>query len=314
MPGAYDETLHRMYDRVGVDDLPAHLTSTYGIDVAGVTALDVGVLRVDRGDGPPWVARVFAATRAEAATAADAAALRHLAEHDFPAERLAADEPTSTLHGQQVLVTEFVAEAAKSKARRVPFGALLGRLHTLPLPTGPAARPAGALHHYAEGTRRDELAAALAWLDQMEDRIAPTDRSRVERLRAELRDADAGEGLPVAFIHPDPVAKNIIRTADGPVLVDWSGAGVGPRVVALEYVLGWPTTSAGLVAEYSQSAPLTDEEWERLPAIALSRRLVTICFRLGFQAQRASTLTTRINAARREAETCIAAAGAGARP
>src|SRR5450755_4796330 len=43
--------------------LQAHLESAYGIRIVRMTELDAGVFRVDRHDGPGWVARVFPATR-----------------------------------------------------------------------------------------------------------------------------------------------------------------------------------------------------------------------------------------------------------
>jgi hypothetical protein len=61
--GAFDETLNRMFSRVGLDDLPRHLEAEHGIEVAGVEKLDVGVYRVDRRDGEPWVARLFSSKR-----------------------------------------------------------------------------------------------------------------------------------------------------------------------------------------------------------------------------------------------------------
>ena len=92
-----------------------------------------------------------------------------LEAHDFPAERLASDSPVSVLHGQSVLVTEFI-RAKKSAGSKLPggLGGFLARLHSLPLPSGAANRPSGALHHFAEGTRDDELRAARHWLDQIE--------------------------------------------------------------------------------------------------------------------------------------------------
>jgi len=51
----------RLDPRVGLEDLAAHLGSTYGIEVERTTELDLGVLRVDRSDGPSWAARVFPA-------------------------------------------------------------------------------------------------------------------------------------------------------------------------------------------------------------------------------------------------------------
>jgi hypothetical protein len=42
------------YRRVGQKRLAAHLEDVHGIDLAGVTELDVGVFRVARNDGPSW--------------------------------------------------------------------------------------------------------------------------------------------------------------------------------------------------------------------------------------------------------------------
>ena len=49
------------------------------------------------------------------------------------------------------------------------LGAIVGRLHGLAVPIG-ADRPAGALHHFAEGTMADELRAVAGWLDSIESR------------------------------------------------------------------------------------------------------------------------------------------------
>jgi Ser/Thr protein kinase RdoA (MazF antagonist) len=312
--GVFDEMLQRAYSRVGLGDLPPHLEGVYGIDVAAVEKLDVGVFRVDRRDGQPWVARVFPSKRSREAVDGDVAALRHVDAHGFPAERLASDSPVSVLHGQPVLVTDFIPSQKSGVGGKLAggMGAFLARLHRLPLPSGPANRPAGALHHFAEGTRDDELKMAQGWLDQIESRVRPGDRRAVDRLRAALGDADGGAGLPVAFLHPDPVPKNIIRTADGGHLVDWTGAGVGPRVVPLEFMMAWRTTSARHVASYSRRIRLTDEEWERLPGIAWSRRLVNLTFRLCLHPDTAGTVTGKISAARRECAELIKVARTGA--
>ena len=103
----FDTTLHRMYTRVGLEGLPAHLETTYGITVSEVESLDVGVFRIARRDGPTWIARVFSAQRPAKATAGDAAVLRFLEQQDYPAERLAAEKPISTMASQEVLVPNF---------------------------------------------------------------------------------------------------------------------------------------------------------------------------------------------------------------
>ena len=181
-PTSFDALLERMYQRSGVDTLPAHLEKSYGITVRKVSQLDVGVFRVDRADkGTPLVARLFSAARPYAAATADLAVLQHLAEIGFPAERPFGDGALTSHEGQAVLVTEFIKEAPKAKRPPHPImrlGAMIGRLHGLAVPAG-ADRPAGALHHFAEGTMADELRAVAGWLD--------SDRRPVSRVRAAMR-------------------------------------------------------------------------------------------------------------------------------
>src|SRR5579883_2393103 len=112
----FDSVLRRMFERDGVDSLPAHLESACGIVVAKISELDVGVFRVDRGDsGAPLVARLFSSARSYEAAQADLAVLRYLAEIDFPAERPVQDGPLTSHEGQALLLTEFVKEAPKAK-------------------------------------------------------------------------------------------------------------------------------------------------------------------------------------------------------
>jgi catechol 2,3-dioxygenase-like lactoylglutathione lyase family enzyme len=129
--------------------LRAHLETWYEITVAAMTELDLGVWRVRRAEGPDWVARWFPARRPAEAVAGDAAILRYLAAHEFPAERCAADEPVSVLDGRSLLVTEWADPVPRQQRRDAiraagglsHLGALLGRLHTLD--TAPAAGAGG---------------------------------------------------------------------------------------------------------------------------------------------------------------------------
>src|SRR6202020_490680 len=100
---------------------------------------------------------------------------------------------------------------------------------------------AGALHHFAEGTMTDELDAVAGWLDAIEPRVPGGDGAALDALRTAVSQADGRDGLPEAFVHPDPVPKNVIFTAGGPVLVDWTSAGRGPRLASMTLVLrsGW---------------------------------------------------------------------------
>jgi len=80
------ETWRRIRQREAVDGVPAHLERRYGIRVANVKQLDVGVYRIDRHDGPAWVARLFPSVRPLDRAEGDADVLRFLEMHDFPAD------------------------------------------------------------------------------------------------------------------------------------------------------------------------------------------------------------------------------------
>jgi Ser/Thr protein kinase RdoA (MazF antagonist) len=280
VPG-FEAVLQRMYQRDGEDSLPAHLEQTCGITVTRMSRLDVGVFRVDRGDGgSPLVARLFSKARPSSAAEADLAVLRYLAEIDFPAERPFLDVGVTSHEGQAVLVTEFVKQVTKAKRPPYPIvtlGAMIGRLHGLAVPAG-ADRPAGALHHFAEGTMADELRAAASWID-------------------------GGDGLPEAFVHPDPVPKNVIFTANGPVLVDWTSAGNGPRLPSMTLILrsGW--AAAPFLKGYARRVTLTDDECHRLPELLFSRQLIDLAFRICRDPTMTVNAAKKLNGIHRDSET-----------
>ena len=301
----FDAVLQRMYQRVGVDTLPAHLEKTYDITVKKMTQLDVGVSRVDRTQpGTPLVARMFSAARPYTAAEADVAVLRYLAEIGFPSERPVANDALTSHQGQAVLVTEFVTQVAKDKRPPYPIvtlGAIVGRLHGLPVPAG-ADRPAGALHHFAEGTMSEELRAVAGWLDSIEPLVPSGGGAALDTLRAAVVEADGGDGLPEALVHPDPVPKNVIFTAKGPILVDWTSAGRGPRLASLTLMLrsGW--AALPFMKGYAKVVTLTDEERERLPGLLFSRQLIDVVFRVCRDPTTAAAAAKKLTSLRRECE------------
>jgi Ser/Thr protein kinase RdoA (MazF antagonist) len=267
--------------------LRSHLEATYAIQAETMTDLDVGVWRVGRADGPDWVARWFPARRPAEAVAGDVEILRYLTAHDFPAERCAVAEPVSALNGRAVLVTTW-AEPVPRRERREAIraagglgrlGALLGRLHALPPGPGALARPGGAWHHLADGDPAAEVAAASRMLADAAHMISDDQRTAYETLCAEVSALDAGDGLPEALTHPDFVLANVIATQDGMVLVDWAGAGRGPRLWSLAFLLyaegAKDQRRADVVlAGYRRHVTLTGEELDRLAGIIRARPLV----------------------------------------
>jgi Ser/Thr protein kinase RdoA (MazF antagonist) len=267
--------------------LRSHLTATYSIQVESMTDLDIGVWRVGRADGPDWVARWFPAGRRAEAVAGDAEILRYLAAHDFPAERCAAAEPVSVLDGRPVLVTTWAEPVPRQERREAiraagglgRLGALLGRLHVLPPGPGALARPGGGWHHLADGRPAAEIAAASRMLADAAHVIPDDQRAAHAALCAEVAALDAGDGLPEALTHPDFVLANVVATPDGMVLVDWAGAGRGPRLWTLAFLLYAegskdPRRAGVVLAGYRRHVALTGEELDRLAGVIRARPLV----------------------------------------
>lgn len=320
--------IREVYRRPGADVLPGHLEQRYGIRITQVTRLDGGVFKVEREPGPPWVARLHLSSRPLARTEADAEVLRFLERQGFPAERCAHAEPVSVLDGRAVLVTEFVPgrRPPGSPAVRRRLGDLLGRLCALPPPDSEAEtqaeairRPAGSLHHLPmfEGAPGQDLAAAAALLDDLDGRVPPQYRQVHDTLRDMLPLGDGAAGLPEAFIHPDPARSNIIAGpgAPDPVLVDWTGAGTGPRLAALAVLLNSlaPQHAAEMLAGFrARAGDLTAEELDRLEGVLWIRPLWLACWQCWL-----AVVSAKVNRAflpDREHITALAAAVRAAQP
>ncbi len=273
-----------------------HLADRYGIDPVSATRLSVHksyVFRIDRSDGEPWVARAFPPARPRAGVEGDAAILRFLERQRYPAERLAIDDPVSDLDGSAVLVTRFVEGVGLpgGSEKFAIMGELLGRLHSLPYDDS-ASRPGGASGEdpSREGTPRQDLLAALSFLDAVDTKVAGAERARFERLREMVRSADDGDGLPEGLLH-----GNLLHAPDhalvseaGPVAINWKASGRGPRLADFAYLI-WGTGSwnprrpnqeciDAAAGAYRRHVEPTEEELERLEAVMYIRTLYLVCF------------------------------------
>jgi Ser/Thr protein kinase RdoA (MazF antagonist) len=298
----------RLVHTAHADRLPMHLQSTYDIRVERLTQLDTGVFRVDQPNGQSWVARVFPSTRPIDQVTGDATILRSLERTGFPAERCAHPEPVSTHDGRGVLVTEFVA-GTRPDRRHHPFavlGALLGRLHTR---SGDTARPGGAWHHLSDGTPRDEIAATLALLAQGRHRVSGADLARYDLVRDRVEQADDCADLPHAFVHPDFVPENAIATSDDRlVVVDWAGAGRGPRIWSLGFLLlaagGRDLRLVdGVITRYRRHVQLTPAELARLAGAIRARMLMIDSWSLAMGRKPLATVVKDMAAVERMANT-----------
>jgi hypothetical protein len=94
------------------------------------------------------------------------------------------------------------------------------------------------------------------------------------------------------------VPKNAIFTREGPVLVDWTAAGCGLRLVAMALVLRSSWAARPFLRGYTRHVELTEEERERLSGLLLSRQLIDLA--LSFCRDPESVNAGRIPALQRE--------------
>jgi Ser/Thr protein kinase RdoA (MazF antagonist) len=281
----------RLFHQPGAERLVAHLRDRHRIDAVGATQLSQHndhVFRIERGDGEPWVARVFPPARSHGAVEGDAAIMRFLAAQGYPGERVAVDDPVSDLDGASVLVTRFITgdPLPGDLEKFTMMGDLLGRLHAL-APDDSVRRPGGAGGDdpTRAGTPSQDLLAALSSLDSVATKVATAHRARFEQLRDQVRTADAGDGLPEALLHGNLVHNpdHALVTEAGPVAFNWKSAGVGPRLADVAFLL-WGAAwmpGAGIVTAvdaYRRHVELTDDELDRLEAVLYVRPLYLVAF------------------------------------
>ena len=281
--------LEQLYENRGVEGLGGHLAEAYGVEVKRIRELDVGVFRVDRADGPSWIARVLPRSRPREAAVGDVEILRFFERTEFPAERCAQPDPLTTYNGHAVIVTDLARGRAAKRdgASLAALGDLLGRLHTLTNLPPAADRPGGAWHHLVpQGGPRDEIDALVALLDQAARRVSASQRGLFEALRETATRLEDGAWLPHAFTHADFVPVNAITSASGQVtIIDWAGAGRAPRLWSLGFLL-WVAGAENLAAvdavisSYGRHVELNPDETEpdRLAAAIAARPIGLACW------------------------------------
>lgn len=283
--------------------LKAHLEERYGIGIISILPIDddpatrpdgswpghyASTLVVKHGDGQRWIARVFSSSADQVSRVqGDAEILEFLASHDFPAERIAHENPVSVLNGKGIIVTKFI-DGGRPSAAAVwhELGDLLGRLHTLPAAGGAVARDGGAEETdggFHVGRPKEDLAAAMGFLISVEDDVNAAAREKFEWLRDQVENADDAEGLPEALTHSNYHPWAAVGTPGDLAIIGWAGSGRGPRLPALAWLLRTAAERnateniAAVMHGYSEHVRLTDEEIHRLPAILNMRALWLEC-------------------------------------
>jgi Ser/Thr protein kinase RdoA (MazF antagonist) len=286
----------RMDHEPAAERLLVHLRDCYGIDAVAATKLSVHktyVFRIDRNDGEPWVARAFPPGRPRAGVEGDAAVLGFLERQGYPAERVAVENAVSDFDGSAVLVTRFVegVQLPDGAQKFAMMGELLGRLHALPYDDS-VSRPGGASGEdpSREGTPRQDLLAALAFLDAVDMKVPAAERERFERLRNKVRSADDGGGLPEGLLHGNLLhaPDHAVLSEHGPIAINWKASGQGPRLADFAYLI-WGAGSwnprrpnqewiDAAVDAYRRHVEPTDDELDRLAAVMYIRTLYLTCF------------------------------------
>ncbi len=190
-------------------------------------------------------------------------------------------------------MTRFVegVQLPEGAAKFAMMGDLLGRLHSLPYEDS-VSRPGGASGEdpSREGAPRQDLLAALSFLDAVDTKVAVAERERFEQLRDQVRSADDGHGLPEGLLHGNLLhaPDHAVLSEQGPVAINWKASGRGPRLADFAYLI-WGTGSwnprrpdqeriDAAVNAYRRHVETTDDELDRLEAFMYVRTLYLVCF------------------------------------
>jgi len=192
---------------------------------------DGSVYLVTRLQSPAWVLRVVSRKSAER----DVMVLSFLESQHFPAPRVIRSLSGGgvTPYGEQsVLITTFIDGASAGFSPHILYGVgkALGRLHTLNI------AEAHTLPR-AEMLPATDMSIALDWLALAEPRLRPGLRGWYDQLVGAIRGIRGYDHLPQSLIHNDCHPGNAILTSEGPIMIDWHGAGLGPPVVDFGFLL-----------------------------------------------------------------------------
>lgn len=212
-----------------------------------------------------WVVRFYAQTGHSEMASHLATILAFLENRGYPAERIVRAADGSALvapaEGWQIVVTTFLhgTTTGLSRASLHHLGAALGQLHAL----GPRASEGMPVSlPRAAMLPTNELRWAAEQLAKVERQVPRSLWTRYDQLVRAIEGTQRCEDLPSVVIHNDCHPANSVRTRDGAVvLCDWEGAGLGPAVIDVGFLL------ASVEIPYRSTAPLGPDRG-RVAAIA----------------------------------------------
>jgi Ser/Thr protein kinase RdoA (MazF antagonist) len=241
-----------------------------------------GVYRVAREGQPAWLLRAFhhAGPDPIAWLANSAATLLFLEQQGYPAPKVVRTVKGTLIgryQGWSSLMLTFIegvmAENILENLRLL--GALLARLHNLDVSKAAAVPSVQGSRFQPDG----EVMSLLDRLETIKTEVPPELQPFYDVCLEMFQRVSQWRNLPTTILHTDCWIHNAIQTPGGQlVLVDWDGAGLGPAVLDVAYLLvachiGLPTWPRlipneerikAVVAGYCQERMLTPKELEHL--------------------------------------------------
>lgn len=284
-----------------MQDILAFIREQYGVqDITGYLLSEIPgkyVYQVQLPARESWLLRMYQVANDQDVVFSSfslACVLTFLEEQQYPAVRVirSIDDEAVIVHdGWHYLMTTFAdgTPIDLSPASLCRLGTTLGKLHALRLfdDTSSVLPWAGMLPG-------GELAYAQSQLERITSLVPVHLQSRYEELMQAVSSLDRLEGLPIVCIHNDCHPANCVSTPYGRIqLIDWEGAGLGPAVIDVGFLLAscdgaapWTPVApsdvyrpsqeriAAILAGYCQHHTLTPAELERLPDAIRFRSLV----------------------------------------
>jgi Ser/Thr protein kinase RdoA (MazF antagonist) len=243
------------------------------------------IYRLDMANNQRWVLRLFAADDESALQLADV--LSFLEQQGYSAEQLVHAVNGDVLvryEDNLLLMTHFIEGSPidYSPSTLYLLGKVLGKLHTL--------NTVNALElPKAEMLPAPELSYALSELAKVAEEVPELLQKHYDVLVNAIYGVNRCENAPVTIIHNDCHPANAILTSSKQVkLIDWYGAGLGPAVIDVGFLLvsceipflGTPQSVIDaeriptIIDGYCQYHTLTAMELDLLPDAIRFRSLV----------------------------------------